>query len=104
MKTILKYTINAANPRLSDEEPDLLEQDEGDSDGAQHAPEGWVPWSQDDLIDIYRIIGERMTPKQRQVFEAFLAGQNNKTLGVTEKYWRYHFDKGIKLIKKEMKI
>ena len=102
MKPIISYTINAASPRLSDEEPDLLEQDEGDSDNSNNSLDGWVPWTAEDLMDIRRIIQSKMPPKQREVIEAYLAGLNNKSLGVSEKYWRYHFEKGIKFIKKEL--
>lgn len=98
----MKHIFNCANPRLSDEEPDLLEQDEGDADGAHYSPEGWTPWTADDLLDIRRIINERMPKKQRIVMEAFLAGQNNTHIGVTEKFWRYNFDKAIQFIKKEL--
>jgi hypothetical protein len=102
MKTIISYTINAANPRLSDEEPDLLEQDERDQDGSPNSSEGWVPWGLEDLIDINRIIEERMPRKQREVIQAYLSGQNNKSLEVSEKYWRYHLEKAIKFIRKEL--
>ena len=100
---ILLYKINAVTPRLSDEEPDLLEQE--DVEGIMGVPsEGWLPWSYDDLIDIRRIIEERMPMKQRIVIEAFLLGQGCKEIGVTEKYWRYHYKKGIEFIKKELKL
>lgn len=100
---ITKYKINCASPRLSDEEPDLLEQE--DVEGILGVPsEGWLPWSHDDVIDIQRIIEERMPEKQRAIIEAFLLGQNSKEIGVSEKYWRYHYQKGIEFIKKELKI
>lgn len=100
---IIKYKFNCASPRLSDEEPDLLEQE--DVEGFMGSPnEGWLPWSQDDLIDIQRIIEERMPQKQRDIIEAFLLGQNSKEIGVSEKYWRYHYQKGIEFIKKELKL
>jgi hypothetical protein len=100
---ILLYKINAVTPRLSDEEPDLLEQE--DVEGIMGVPsEGWLPWSHDDLIDIRRIIEERMPIKQRVVIEAFLLGQGCKEIGVTEKYWRYHYKRGIEFIKKELQL
>lgn len=97
------YKKNCAAPRLSDEEPDLMEQEDAEaisglSDG------GWLPWTQDDLIDIRRIVESRMPTKQREVLETFLMGGNAKDLGVTEKYWRYHFKRGIEFIKKEMGV
>lgn len=98
------HILNCANPRLSDEEPDLLEQDEGDSDGTPYSPEGWTPWTSDDLLDIRRIIQSKMPKKQRIVMEAFLSGQNNESIGVTEKFWRYNFDKAIQFIQREMKL
>jgi hypothetical protein len=45
-----------------------------------------------------------MSVKQREIMEAFLMGNNAADLGVTEKYWRYHFKRGVELIKKEMGI
>jgi hypothetical protein len=33
---------------------------------------------------------------------AFLGGYNYSDIEVTEKYWRYHFAKGVKYIKKEL--
>jgi hypothetical protein len=100
---ITKYTFNCASPRLSDEEPDLLEQE--DVEGIMGVPtEGWLPWSHDDLIDIKKIIEERMPCKQRIIIEAFLLGQNSRDLNVTEKYWRYHYQKAVEFIKKELKL
>lgn len=97
------YKFNLASPRLSDEEPDPLEQE--DVEGIMGTTsEGWLPWSHDDLIDIKKIIEERMPIKQRVIIEAFLSGQGCHDLGVTEKFWRYHYQKGIEFIKKELKL
>ena len=99
----MRMIINYSKPRLSDEEMDPIEQD--DVDGvSQHMSEGWMPWNVDDLIDIRRIIDERMPEKQRHVVEAFLGGLSYEDIRVTEKYWRYHFNKGIEFIKKELKL
>jgi hypothetical protein len=100
---ITKYIFNCASPRLSDEEPDLLEQE--DVEGILGVPaEGWLPWSHDDVIDIQKIITERMSEKQRVIIEAFLLGQNHKDLKVSEKYWRYHYQKAVEFIKKELRL
>lgn len=64
--------------------------------------EGWLPWTHDDLIDIKRVIQERMPLKQQEIMEAFLMGNNSNDLGVTEKYWRYHFKRAVETIKKEL--
>lgn len=97
----MRITVNCSKPRLSDEEMDPIEQD--DSDGvSQHMSEGWVSWNVDDLIDIRRIIDERMPVKQRQVIDAFLKGMNFDDMGVTEKYWRYHYEKAIEFIQEEL--
>jgi hypothetical protein len=79
---------------------DPIEQD--DLDGISHQSEGWVPWDLDDLIDIRRIIDERMPFKQKQVLEAFLSGMSYMDMGMTEKYWRYHYDKAIAFIQEEL--
>lgn len=100
---ITTYKINCASPRLSDEEPDLLEQE--DVEGLTGTPQdGWLPWTHDDLIDIRNIIEKRMSEKQRTVIEAFLLGQSCQDIGVTEKFWRYHYQKGIEFIKQELKL
>ena len=94
-----KHIINAAKPRLSDEEPDLLEQDDVEASQSQ---EDWLPWDIDDLIDIRRIIEERMSESQREIIDAFLSGINYTELGVSEKYYRYHYQKAIEFIRKEL--
>lgn len=66
--------------------------------------DGWLPWTHDDLIDIRRIIEERMPIKQREIIEAALMGNTAADLGVTEKYWRYHYKRAVELIKEEMGI
>ena len=100
---ITKYKINCASPRLSDEEPDLLEQEDVEAiTGLSN--DGWLPWTHDDLIDIRMIIEQRMPEKQRIIIEAFLLGQSCRDLEVTEKYWRYHYQKAMEFIKKELKL
>ena len=100
---ITKYVLNCANPRLSDEEVDPLEQDEHEG-LTSNQYEGWVPWDADDLIDIQNIINDRMPMLEQQIMDAFLSGMNYNELGVSEKYWRYHYRKAIEFIQKELKI
>ena len=94
--------VNAATPRLSDEEADPLEQD--DTEHASHLIEGMQSWNPEDINDIRNLIEEWMPPKQQQIFHAFLEGLSYSDIGVTEKYWRYHFAKGIEFIRKELKL
>jgi hypothetical protein len=97
----MRIIINCSKPRLSDEETDPIERD--DLESVSHTSlEGWVPWDLDDLIDIRRIIDERMPYKQKQVIEAFLMGKTYIDIDVTEKHWRYHYEKGIEFIQKEL--
>jgi hypothetical protein len=97
----MRITVNCSKPRLSDEEMDPIEQD--DTEGvSQHISEGWMPWGVDDLIDIRRIIDERMPTKQKQIIDAFLKGMNFDDVGVTEKYWRYHYERAIEFIQEEL--
>ena len=99
----MRIIINQSKPRLSDEEMDPLELDDADAyHGASES--GWLPWDYDDLIDIQRIIEERMPQKQKHVLESFLMGMNYVDVGVSEKYWRYHYDKAIDFIKEELKL
>ena len=100
---ITKYKINCASPRLSDEELDPLEQEDSDFPTGT-SPEGWLPWSYDDIIDIRKIIDERMPEKQKVIIEAFLCGMTFNELQVSEKYWRYHYQKAVEFIKKELKL
>lgn len=91
------------NPRLSDEDPDPIEQD--DIEGVSTLMvEGWLPWDPEDIADIRKLIATRLPPKQQFILEAFLDGLNYNDVCVTEKYWRYHFAKGVELIRKELKI
>jgi hypothetical protein len=103
MRTKTKRKIKAATPRLSDEELDPIEQD--DSDGVStEMMEAYFPWSPEDIIDIKRLIADRMQPKQSEIFTAFLEGLTHNDIMVTEKYWRYHFNKGVVFIKQELKL
>lgn len=103
MKKIIRHKVNATAPRLSDEDPDPIEQDE--SEGVSSTLiEGWLPWEPEDIADIRKLIAERLPPKQQFIIEAFLDGLTYNDVCVTEKYWRYHFAKGIELIRKELKL
>ena len=95
--------MNCAAPRLSDEEPDLMEQEDVEGISSM-SPDGWVPWTHEDMIDIKRIMESKMPVKQREIVEAFLMGNTASDLGVTEKYWRYHLKRALELIRKEMGI
>jgi len=103
LKTKTKHKICAVAPRLSDEDIDPIEQDDMETISSQIV-EGWLPWDTEYVIDIKRLISERMPQKQQFVIEAFLDGLNYVDVGVTEKYWRYHFIKGIEFIKKELQL
>jgi hypothetical protein len=91
------------NPRLSDEDPDPIEQDESEGISSSMI-EGWLPWDPEDIEDIRKLIATKLPPKQQFILEAFLDGLNYNDVHVTEKYWRYHFAKGVELIRKELKI
>jgi len=103
LKTQTKHKVCAVAPRLSDEDIDPIEQDDMDTVSSQIV-EGWLPWDPEDIIDIKRLIHEKMQKKQQYIIEAFLDGLNYVDVGVTEKYWRYHFSKGIEFIKKELQL
>jgi len=98
---ITKHKIQAVTPRLSDEDPDPLEQDDVEGTSTQLI-EGWLPWEPDDIQDIRNLIENNMPFKQREVLLAFLNGQSYNEILVTEKHWRYHFSKGVEFIKKEL--
>lgn len=102
-RTKTKHKLNAVAPRLSDEDIDPIEQDESDNVSNQIV-EGWQPWDQEDIEDIRRLIATRLPTKQKFIMEAFLDGRTYHDVGVTEKHWRYHFAKGVELIRKELKL
>ena len=93
--------VKAVTPRLSDEDPDPLEQDELDNSSTSII-EGWLPWDSEDILDNKRLINGRMSDKQKEIFTAFLEGKSHIDLDVSEKYWRYHFTNGIEFIKQEL--
>jgi len=103
MKKITTHKLNASKTRLSDEEVDPIEKDDPDSH-PEVMVEGWLPWDAEDIADIRRLIERRMPLRQREIVIAFLEGNTYKDLEVSEKYWRWHFTKGVEFIKKELKI
>jgi len=94
----MKYKVNYANPRLSDEEIDPLEIDDLDSLSYKLHLESET----DNLFDVIQIVDNKLEKHEKKVIEAFLSGKNNEDIGVTKKYWRYHFTKAIMLIKEEL--
>lgn len=101
MNKVTLHIINAATPRLSDEEPDLLEQD--DTEGiTTEAIEGYLLWTPEDVIDVHKLIEKRLGEREKEILSAFIEGFTYIDLCVTEKYWRYHFNKGIEIIRKEL--
>ena len=99
---MLFRSVSASKPRLSDEEMDLIELD--DTEAVHTQLDGWVPWEQEDLVEIQQIISDKMPINQQQIMDAFLLGMTYNDLGVTEKYWRYHYKKAIEFIKKELRL
>lgn len=102
-KTKTKHKVNAVAPRLSDEDIDPIEQDDSDNFSLQ-ITEGWLPWDPEDIADIRRLITDKMPAKQQFIITAFLDGMSYVDVNVTEKYWRWHFAKGIEFIKKELNL
>jgi hypothetical protein len=98
----MKHTIHATIRRLSDEEPDALEQEDSSSEPTTAG--GWAPWGPDTIQDVYNIISDKLSDQQREIIEAHLMGYNHKDLQVTEKYWRYHYAAAVRKIQKELKL
>lgn len=97
--------IQAVAPRLSDEDPDPIEQDESEGIASSMVESsGWLPWDVEDISDIKRLINDKMPEKPKKVLDAFLQGLSYNDIGLTEKHWRYHFTAGIEFIKKELKL
>lgn len=102
IRTKTKYKVNATAPRLSDEDIDPIEKDDAENVN-QQLIDNWEPLEQTEIEDIQNIIN-RLPAKQQFILTAFLDGLTYHDVNVTEKYWRYHFAKGIAQIKKELKI
>ena len=103
MRTKTKHKVNAATPRLSDEELDPIEQD--DNEGvSSDMMEAYLPWSLEDIMDVKRLIADKLPAKQQFIMDAFLDGLSYKDINVTEKYWRYHFAKAINYIKGQLGV
>lgn len=102
MKKIISYKLNRANPRLSDEEIDPLELDDLEHLSSKLPMENWTVNGHDDMMDVMRVVENVLPTAQRIVIEAFLSGQDNNDIGVSEKFWRYHFAKAVESIKKEL--
>lgn len=97
--------IQAVAPRLSDEDPDPIEQDETEGISSNMVEgTGWLLWDVEDIIEIKHLIATRMPEKSRVILDAFLQGLMYNDINVSEKYWRYHFNAGIEFIKKELDI
>lgn len=103
MKRIIIHKINAATPRLSDEELDPLEQDDGEGVPSEMI-DGYLIWTTDDISDVRNLIEFYLAEQERKILSAFIEGLTYQDMGVTEKYWRYHFAKGIEIIRKELGI
>ena len=101
MKKITIHKVNAATPRLSDEELDPLEQDDNEGVTAELI-EGYLVWTTEDISDVRNLIEFHLAEQERAILAAFLEGMTHAEVGVTEKYWRYHFAKGVEFIKREL--
>ena len=44
----------------------------------------------------------KLEPKQHKMVIAFMRGNTHGDIGVSEKTWRYHLEKGIKSMRKEL--
>ena len=104
MRTKTKHIVRAVAPRLSDEDIDPIEKDDSLELNPPALVEGWLPWDAEEVADIRRLISDRMPLKQQFILESFLDGLNYIDIGVSEKYWRYHFSRGIEFIKQELKL
>jgi len=97
----MKVTVFASIKRLSDEEPDPLENEDP---SVEPSTMGWAPWGPETIQDVYNIIADKLNDKQREIIEAHLMGYNHKDLAVSEKYWRYWYASAVNKIKKELKV
>ena len=83
--------VQAVAPRLSDEDPDPIEQDETEGVMSNMVEgTGYLQWSEEDIADIKRLIHNKMPEKPRKILEAFLQGLTYNDINVSEKHWRYY--------------
>jgi hypothetical protein len=74
--------IQAVAPRLSDEDPDPIEQDEVESVMSNMVEgTGYLQWSEEDIADIKRLIHTKMPDKPRKILEAFLRALDGRVVG-----------------------
>lgn len=97
----MRVTVQASIRRLSDEEPDPIENEDS---ALEPSGGGWAPWSPETIQDVHNIIAEKLNDKQREIIQAHLMGYNHRDLLVTEKYWRYWYASAVNKIKKELNL
>ena len=51
---------------------------------------------------MYYLIDHQLKGEQRDIVDAFLAGKTFHNMKITEKKWRYHLSKAIKIIKQQV--
>jgi DNA-directed RNA polymerase specialized sigma24 family protein len=56
------------------------------------------------MRDIRRLIANVLPQNQSVILTAFLEGKTYSDIGVTEKFYRWHFAKGVDFIRKALKI
>ena len=88
--------LKPISPKLWEEFPDIMEFDLINNDAVEFLVETKIPTINQRIL--WRLIS-RLEPKQHKMVIAFMRGNTHKDIGVTEKYWRYHLEKGIKSIR-----
>jgi hypothetical protein len=91
--------LKPISPKLWEEFPDIMEFDLINNDAVEFLVETKVPTIKQRVL--WKLI-DRLDEKQRRMVVAFMQGNTHGDIGVSEKTWRYHLEKGIKSMRKEL--
>ena len=91
--------LKPISPKLWEEFPDIMEFDLINNDAVEFLVETKIPTIKQRVL--WKLI-DRLEEKQRRMVVAFMQGNTHKDIDVSEKTWRYHLEKGIKTMRKEL--
>ena len=91
--------LKPISPKLWEQVPDIMEFDLINDDAVELLIETKIPTINQRVL--WKLVS-RLEPKQHRMVIAFMRGNTHEDIGVSEKTWRYHLEKGIKVMRKEL--
>jgi len=91
--------LKPISPKLWEELPDIMELDLINDDAVEFLVDTKIPTINQRLL--WKLVS-RLEPKQHRMVIAFMRGNTHEDIGVSEKTWRYHLEKGIKSMRKKL--